>query len=654
MSAPEAIDNLPQAPDGALTTTSTQHGTFSMCPRRWWLQYVHRVKETRVKAFTVGSIFHAAMERYQLAGEDGIVPTPEKVAQWSDGDAFDSAGPLWNQIPGKPVQMFPPWFNKLQDRDGSWSELGDPKDTLNVVSMVNGVIDRGLVPHFPEEGRVVERMVMEPLADGSYYRSFVDRGSVTEAKVEDFKTVAAPKWALKPKELQTNPQLLTYGYWMLRERERQGMSIPDIVELTHIVAPKNGDAPFRRTVKVTPQELETSWDGTIENSKKMLDLHHAGPHDDWQSVEGPKPGSNACSKYGRAGCPFQGLCEGKKTLEEIKNPPAPSDTPTLTFGSMTPNPVPPRRKPALRTSEPVPAPIPAKDDLPFLPWAQADCPSCGGTGVDAKLEPCGECVGRAPSQQQPVSGSAQIDAGRATFTTIMPPEMVAAFYPPATTDPGTLQVTVIGNITTKDSWEYTWVSDDFSIPEDPQPLDVTPWGLSAPVLPSAPQTTEEPQPEPEAVEEAPVAPEPAPEPEPEPEPAPTPDPEPVTMTENPSPTTSDTLSDAVSARQGKSGGGRPKKGMTVVVGAVSIDGLGKVTRGETIVGAAMDLVAKEAGVATYYHCDPFRRRDALAAKAEQIAAEVGTGVLHLASASVETRQLIDELSSRATARILCS
>ena len=194
MSSPEAIDNLPQAPDGALTTTSTQHGTFTMCPRRWWLQYVHRVKETRVKAFTVGSIFHAAMERYHLAGEDGIVPTPEKVAQWSDGDAFDSAGPLWNQIPGKPVQMFPPWFNRLQDRDGSWSELGDPKDTLNVMSMVNGVIDRGLVPHFPEEGRVVERMVMEPLADGSYYRSFVDRGSVTEAKVEDFKTVAAPKW----------------------------------------------------------------------------------------------------------------------------------------------------------------------------------------------------------------------------------------------------------------------------------------------------------------------------------------------------------------------------------------------------------------------------------------------------------------------------
>ena len=167
-----------------------------------------------MKAFTVGSIFHAAMERYQLAGEDGIVPTPEKVAQWSDGDAFDSAGPPGTRsrqacadVPALVQQA--PGPRRLVER------ARDPKDTLNVVSMVNGVIDWGLAPHFPEEGAWSSAWSWSPWPTGLLpivRRPWLGHGG--EGRDQE---VAAPKWALKPKELQTNPQLLT-GYWMLRER----------------------------------------------------------------------------------------------------------------------------------------------------------------------------------------------------------------------------------------------------------------------------------------------------------------------------------------------------------------------------------------------------------------------------------------------------
>lgn len=415
-----------------ITISSTGYGTFKLCPRRWAFTFAFGMPTQRHAHFALGSALHACVERY-LWAPDGRVPEHNHD---KPGDA------LYGQKPGDPIEMFPEapgmygesdgnrWW-EVRERDGSWQSVPSHKREAIRAMVANG-IEQGTIQHL--RGGIPEVKFSEPLCAGAVYTSLVDYSAVEMGQVQDHKTYSA-SYKKSGKDLSVDGQLLAYGMWLLRERDRQGMPLVDRVQLRHNQFNKNTHATsvcYAEDVPdypyVSRETIERNWTKIIDVGEAAVALvaNHKDP-EQWEEIQGPEPGSNACNSYGKP-CDFLAICNKQQTVAEwttrASSSRALAEAQTTFFESIhTPNTMTANNPLANTSPTRRMAPLPASGTgappkllsrgadgdfrlnmyefapngtarvVGVVPWRDPDCLGCKGVGIKANTEACPQCVG---------------------------------------------------------------------------------------------------------------------------------------------------------------------------------------------------------------------------------------------------------------------
>lgn len=677
---------------GRYTVTSTQDSTYALCPRRWWFQYVLRIPQERHDFFTLGSVLHQCAERFHFGGVRKIVPTLEEARlMTADPDPFAPGGALFGQTPGAKMELFPPHFHKLLERNGEWVELSKASDRMKVVSLIEAAIQNGTLTHMPDQ--MIEDIVQHPLSEGMSYRSFIDHCDYLMAEGRDHKTAGAQKSLKTPRGLSKDIQQLAYGMHILFKRREMGLEDPDLVQIRHNQFPKWGAKPRhvyaeeKRGVRgVSVESLEKNWQRLIAVSKLMKVMLDEGPHLEWERIQGPEPGSGACAKYGRHGCQFQRICNKAIPVTDMVTIDIPMADKTIPVPTPTP----------MTSKTAKPTPIPSAADMPPVLWADPNCPACNGRGISGELTHCGQCHGNATIGDQPFWSDLAHDESTnewvLRYLLPMPKDLYVALS--ADNDvPG-----VLGYRITNNSFQFVYPmpSGDYPMEDETSmfidPRDWVPeFDITAPVkvaaavkeMPKPPGAKKDAGPKPPGAKAAPaVVTPPTPEsagateveyeeaePAVEP-PAPAADvvdaPALAEPEEGESPLAGD-WAKALAAndyaallevgqaiflgKKSTSKRGRPAITFAIAMGDTAVSGFGTEVCGELMVEACKMIVAAQLGGATYFDCDTWKRRTALARCAPLISESSKGCLLRFSTITPETQDLIAALTALASYRI---
>jgi hypothetical protein len=200
-----------------------------------------------------------------------------------------------------------------------WDDRISPVDAALIKVVFQQFVDRGILVRTP--GRQVEKPFQIPVLDGVSMIGFID--VLEPTRVTDHKTTSAPRYMKTADGLAKNFQMVIYGCAAIAEYLRRKDPPPDTITLRHNQAflpkPDSDDLPFVRAteVDVTPEYIVDFWDREIVPlAEKMLHWKRAGlAPDQWGKLPGPKR-KGICRKYG--GCPYQQICGGTETPDDYK------------------------------------------------------------------------------------------------------------------------------------------------------------------------------------------------------------------------------------------------------------------------------------------------------------------------------------------------
>lgn len=596
------------------------------CNRFWWFQRILKLSEPPAAHFTFGTVTHAVNERYLSATATQRVP---------DG-ITDPEHPLFGQKAGSPVNLYPEGWDTATERDGTKATVTQPEARL-IKKLVAESIENGVLRW--REGTQVERKLLAQIISGVQLIGYVDAYKPpTDVQplplIEDHKTYG--KGSLRflkrsdpksPNYIGKNQQLLTYCY---------AISILDgwtgDITVRHNQYPKFGGK------EVTAVETDISAARIVEHGEYLKDvaarMERTRKIKDWGDVPGPKDTGKCARWYGKP-CPFSDICGRAETpdaykarLERLKSgsPAARLNLPlaqpkkrkakeasTMSIFDRATKQKNKRtaRKDAAGTTAARAAVPDEVEDVPIngatpepvavveggAPWSNPNCKACKGRGLTSKNKACPICDNTAKRGSRPTSMAYVLEitdegTGIAAARAESEAELEAAGMP-------------------LDWTEGEAVSAPVSAPEPAAAVE-------APVVAEEPEYEEaEPEPAPEPVAKkarkkrrtkaqiaADAEPDEAP---PEPEPAA----EPV-------------------AKSRKAGAGRPKVGLTIMVGSVYLRGLpgGRtiITSDEVLARFGAEL-AEDMGAESFYELDSFKRRDRLKQKADYIASELARHIL---------------------------
>jgi hypothetical protein len=256
---------------GELVLSPSQLTTYSSCNRKWWFEKVLRLRSPSTTAQQLGTTLHAVLERYLEADELGRTPA---------GDA---------------VEIYPE----------GWDEAITPDESQLVQVLVSGAIEAGILSK--EIGRKIEHQFWIRLHEDVWVMGYAD--ALYYDKAVDHKTTTAFKWALTPKQLEENIQLLIATKVLMLLAERRGDNSPEKISVIHNYFLKNQERPKVKQVigTVTPDEVEDFWQGLKVTALDMLDLRGSiRGATRWADVEGPENPAKTCNAYG--GCYFKRVC----------------------------------------------------------------------------------------------------------------------------------------------------------------------------------------------------------------------------------------------------------------------------------------------------------------------------------------------------------
>lgn len=636
---------MPDDPQGRLVVTSTSLKTFRSCSRKWYLGYVHGIREERKSVFTLGSVLHACCERFLLAGPDQIVPSVEDAMKMTWDDPFEEGGPLHGQTPGDAIDIFPEgYWHLVYERDGSVARMDNPLDQELVEHLVKEGIRNGTVHH--GEGLEVEKLFFRDLAEGTVYRSltdwrFMEPGSI---RVKDHKSVHSRRYALKPDRLAKDPQLLSYGYDALMTSRERGWEDPPYIELGHSqFLKKEREVEYTcASPRVTPKAIEKNWEKMVDDSARMLQYVENRPDDPIEDVQGPKKGSNACKDYG--GCPFLKYCRKQEPLP----PPKDMDKPT---------------------------PVPNASSLPDLDWTNPDCAYCSGKGVDANNDPCGQCLGHYVAEGGPNPVSFALSYNAETKAQEARIVYESSHVEGAPDDTMYLGRTIIKREdgTSADiafplqnsAWpeeenKAAWTTNPFSVTQILP--ETTPSETSEPEATESPKVSEKSSTPPSArsgrvprseskgamASDAKKTTAPTPSLKTETKSSPS------SSKKAPKEDSSMESKSTENARSMTTPMPESEAPFTVLVGqSIGVQGMGTVIEFASILPQLQDMVAQAFNQESYWDCDPFRRRDSMTGLVDQVVSGCkGGGVLVIRDTqSPETRDLITLLIGKADIRI---
>jgi hypothetical protein len=390
-----------------IVTSASQFETFTMCPRKWWFDKVRRLKTPTKGSFTFGTVLHACIERWMLADDNGRDESGEPVDIYPEGWQFDDDGERIT------------------------------KDEESIVRrLIDKALENGVLQRLPD--RTVEHEFRRPILESSNGTNVEIMGFVDVLypdRIEDHKSTKSMRWAKSEKSLRTNLQLLVYAKEALI---RAGDNPPDRVLLRHNYFCKDPKDLRVRSVEVlvTRQEIEDHWQTILEKAERMTQIRDSAEH--WDDIPDPENPSQACNAYG--GCPFLSICSRKESVKEYEdrldfaaklsqNVALTSSVVQTNGGSSMStfreklaakkNKLGPTAaaaavaEPASATEpevvevEPEVAKISPKHDT-APPWANPECPACGGRGFNSKGQPCRICDAKAKGAGRPTSSEYEI------------------------------------------------------------------------------------------------------------------------------------------------------------------------------------------------------------------------------------------------------
>lgn len=640
-----------------LTISASQIDDFTDCNRRWWFKRVLRLPEVQKNYFTFGTVLHGCIERWMAGTENGRVPDPVPEV-------------LTGQQPGQSVQVFPAGWETIEEKGQKVSVT--PNEANLIRKLFKEAVERGIIARNP--GATVEREIRLPVLDDVALLGYVDIHVAADIpEIHDHKSFGesslrylkqpgpsdeggqpipieepyAKGDGTSPNAVGHNQQMLTYA---TATSMIDGYEGPVLVR--HNQYPKFLDPKGVRKVEalVSSKRQRAHWAFIQDTAKRMVLVSRIKK---WTDAPGPES-LDACSRYG--GCPFREICgkretpevysqrvermmERKKTGHQANLTLTPRKRKTKKSTEATPmamdifaraknqqaarkgtapaatepttatktaaakaaaNPKPAAKPAAPINSAPPPVVEPTTDGAP---WSNPACPACKGVGINTKGRACPICDKTAAKRGVPTSAMYVIELGdNGSVTAVLRPEHA---------DTGA---------------EESWAGD---VPSQAAKAAAP---AKAAVKPQ-PEPVEE---EPEAVEEEPAADEPE-----EAQEAPV---------ESP---TRQTVRAAVarpaSARE-PSGRGRPKTGITVLIGAAQLKGPERPTlmAVELLERVGAELAA-DMGAESYWALDPFKRRERLRQKGAEIAESLGKTVVMVGSTNdPDVMSLVNALSAAPT------
>lgn len=258
------------------------------CRRKWWLQYVHGLREPKRGFQGYGTVTHAVLERYLKADANGRDPAT-----------------------GLAVNLYPPGWTTAREKDGT-TQTVSVLEAEQIQRLVPLAIQRGLIWRAPE--LAVEQEYWHDIPGlGVKEHGFIDY--MTPDLVKDHKTAKTRRYTLNEQELNQDLQMRTYASVLRRVRLSHGMEdVP--LEVGHNLFIKGTDKVpedvFDRKVMVTPEQLIEHEAKVLTIVGGMLELQGV-TEDRWKAIDVSEQlaKSDACNAYG--GCPFRGICAGGET-----------------------------------------------------------------------------------------------------------------------------------------------------------------------------------------------------------------------------------------------------------------------------------------------------------------------------------------------------
>lgn len=577
---------------------------FLSCPRKWWFEKSVRMPGTLLEParLVMGNVLHECVERWLQADECGYGPD------------------------GNPIEMFP---------DG-WDDELSLADAAMVRVLVQKAIDSGMVVRSP--GREVEApFQLTPLPNASIV-GFIDL--LSPGMITDHKSAKSRRYALSADALANDPQMMIYaGVALARDP-----SLEQVI-LRHNYYVKDPKSPMVFPVEkaVSASQVERYWQENILPAlRSMVDFKSRfGTAEEWEEVEGPRV-KGICNKYG--GCAFSGICTKTQTVDDYRaeidranaqlieangrtsetdmglfdklekkqaaatsatktEAPAPEPEETKNVASTEPTDEAQSQREAVAETETEASSDPAdvgsgSGVASVAPWGVPDCRACEGRGISSKGGPCRACDAWRTKNGGPRSNGYKLEA----------------------TDGAVRVLDADGN-------EVAVVPTSAEVTSRPAP---TPKAAETKQQESKPEPASEQSATEHARDEASES-------------APASSPGKASPLEPTAEKTKETK---------RRNGGRPRKGFTLLRGAMLKRGSTNVFDAHMLFERYSSELAEAVGAESYYQMDTWRRREALAAKAEPIAETLGSGILVYTSGTPDLDYFVNALEPYADTVIL--
>lgn len=310
-------------------TSVSQLETFDLCPRKWWLFRVARLKEPQKHHFKVGTALHDVAERY-LTGSKELYPSGwdaelhEFESHWIQQMAAEAiAQGLWSYTPGSQVE----WPLSMLVGDEHRDRRGLP------------LVGKSQIRTTEEGIRVVEAPTA--LVDGSplpakwdrlpFLAGFIDFMTLQPPRVRDHKTAKNRRYGKKRSDITESTQMLVYsclpftldpnlmqvdaGYNVFLKDEA---AANPVYEVSDIITVDQAAARWDTVIKMV-----TATEYFRESAPRVGDDKNDQRAANWRQVPGaidtyrgdPKQIKERCDAFG--GCPFRDLCFGRCSHDQL-------------------------------------------------------------------------------------------------------------------------------------------------------------------------------------------------------------------------------------------------------------------------------------------------------------------------------------------------
>lgn len=274
-----------------LIVSASATDTFmNICPRKWWLQKVRKLKTKAMKQHNFGMVLHEVIERWLEADE------------------------LGNDYTGKPVNLYPDAWEMPESKYGEVVTAINSDEAILIRSLVSKAIDEGVLIRHPEV-QAEKPINFVPVGDygGLKVKATGSVDISAPGLIEDNKTSKSTRWLKSAKGLAEDVQMLFYAYL---DQIKSNPGHPPTIILAHNQFVKDPAKPTVRktSVEVTSKKIINFWNTKIAPAFEEMVRIRMKARCVFDIPEPSNP--RACEAYG--GCEFAQICEGRITENDFE------------------------------------------------------------------------------------------------------------------------------------------------------------------------------------------------------------------------------------------------------------------------------------------------------------------------------------------------